>query len=94
MVFWVSTSATWQLPIPPRAAIRLAVAIDELLERCMAGRESGPGDRTGSDHSGLELGDLGKGGLDAFFHSANLGGEFVGDILDHLFAHGAPFPGA
>ena len=60
----------------------------------MAGRESGPCDRAGSDHSGLELGDLGKRCLDAFLDSADLGGDFVGDILDHLFAHGAPFPGA
>ncbi len=60
----------------------------------MAGDEAGVGHRSGTDHPGLQLGQFDQGGLDAFLDCANLRGDFVSGVFDHLFAHDGSFPGA
>ena len=60
----------------------------------MAGAEAGAGDGAGAHHPRLKLGDFGKRGVDAVLDCADLGGDFVGGVFDHLFAHDCSFSGA
>ena len=53
-----------------------------------------PVTRRALDHASLQFGEFAKGGLDALLDGANLGGDFISGIFDHLFAHDCSFPGA
>ena len=64
----------------------------KLFERGMAGRGCDPGGGAGTEHLGLEIGDLDQGFLDAILDGADLGGDFEGGILDDLFAHDFSLP--
>jgi hypothetical protein len=46
------------------------------------------------DHASLQLREFRECSFDAFFDCANLSGDFIGGVFDHLFAHHCSFPGA
>ena len=89
-----SASAAWQPPIAPRAAIRPLGAAASC-SNANGWRRADVGDAGTSTCiiRRLQLGDFGKRGVDAVFDRADLGGDFISGIFDHLFAHDCSFPG-
>ena len=60
----------------------------------MDGGEADASHRIRAHDARLQLGDFGERGVDRVLDRADLGGDFVGGIFDHLFAHDCSFPGA
>ena len=70
-----------------------ARGVGKLLESRVGVDEAGLHCRSRMDHAGLKLGDLDQCRFDAVFDRADLRGDFMSGIFDHLFAHNCSFPG-
>ena len=66
----------------------------ELAKRAVHRRGADTSERGDMHHPALEDGDLAQRGVDTVLDRADLGGDFIGGIFDHLSAHDCSFPGA
>jgi hypothetical protein len=66
----------------------------EFLECAVDRRGADSGDGRDVHHPTLQDGDFAQRGVDAVLDRADLGGDFIGGILDQLSAHDCSFPGA